>query len=247
MVVLRVKLPNLLRRSTARLMRYFRSSFDFTGSEFRVMQVTFHASKPMTRFLKKRSGVELTRLPCEDLALVGRVPLQSSPLHVAWQLHIIQTNRDHGDQVLLAMEAFSRYQILIPVTWTMGMREIESTLMHRWLEELLILKVGNPYCGADITGTVLAQLLNRPPQPAWVANMDLSISGHLSDTDQWIASELHQKRRSILRDDHARDLAWYLNNQIKTVKHPEAGKLKIMPAEHMQLLGLAPVGLGQGE
>lgn len=210
------------------------------------MQVTFHASKPMARFLKKRSGVELTRLPCDDPAVVGRVPLHSSPMHVAWQLHVIQTNRDHGDQVVLAMEAFSRYQIFIPVVWNMGMKEVEAALMQRWLEELLLLKAGNPYIGDDMTGTVLAQLLSRPPQPNWVTNTDLSINGHLADTDQWIASELQQKRCSILREEHARDLAWYLNNQIKTVKHPEAGKLKIMPAEQMQLLGLIPAGLGQG-
>ena len=64
------------------------------------MQVTFYASKPMARLLKKRSGVELTQLSCDDPALVGRVPLQSTTLHVAWQLHVIQTNRDHGDQSL---------------------------------------------------------------------------------------------------------------------------------------------------
>lgn len=216
-----------------------------SGGEFAAMQVTFHASKPMARFLKKRSGVELTRLPCDDSAQVGRVPLRSSPMHVAWQLHVIQTNRDHGDQVVLAMEAFSRYQIFIPVVWDMGIKEIEAAVMQRWLEELLLLKAANPYIGDDMTGSVLAQLLNRPPQPCWVTNTDLSINGHLADTDHWIASELHQKRRSILREDHACDLAWYLNNQIKAVKHPEAGKLKVMPAEQMQLLCLTAVGLGQ--
>ncbi|PQA34586.1 hypothetical protein, partial [Amnimonas aquatica] len=101
------------------------------------MNLTLHASKAMARFIKKRSKIDIDRLPCDDPALVGRVPIQSTPVNVAWQLHVIQTNRDYNDQVVIAMEAFSRYQILIPVTWDMGMKEIESILLTRWMEELL--------------------------------------------------------------------------------------------------------------
>jgi len=44
---------------------------------------------------------------------------------------VIQTNRDYNDQVILAMEAFSRYQILIPVTWDIDLKEIEAILLKR--------------------------------------------------------------------------------------------------------------------
>ena len=205
------------------------------------MNVTLHASKAMARFIKKRSKIEIERLPCDDPALVGRVSIQSSPINVAWQLHVIQTNRDYNDQVILAMEAFSRYQMLIPVTWDMGLKEIEAILLDRWLEELLLLKATNPYLGNDMTGTVMGELLSKPPTIGWVTNTDLSINGHLADTDQWIASELSRKRSSILRDGDARDLGWYLNNQEKRIKHPEAGKLTIMSVTQFQLLCMSKV------
>lgn len=205
------------------------------------MNLTLHASKAMVRFIKQRSKIEIARLPCDDPARVGRVPIQSSPVNLAWQLHVIQTNRDYNDQVVLAMEAFSRYQILIPVTWDMGLKEVETILLDRWLEELLLLKATNPYLGNDMTGTVMGELLIKPPAIQWVTNTDLSINGHLADTDQWIASELSRKRSSILRDSDARDLGWYLNNQEKRIKHPEAGKLTIMPVTQLQLLCMTTV------
>lgn len=205
------------------------------------MNLTLHASKAMARFIKKRSKVEIERLPCDVPALVGRVPIQSSPVNLAWQLHVIQTNRDYNDQVILAMEAFSRYQILIPVTWDMGLKEVEAILLERWMEELLLLKATNPYLGNDMTGTVMGELLTKPPTIQWVTNTDLSINGHLADTDQWVASELSRKRSSILRDGDARDLGWYLNNQEKRIKHPEAGKLTIMPVTQFQLLCMTDV------
>jgi len=109
------------------------------------------------------------------------------------------------------------------------------------MEELLLLKTTNPYLGNDMTGTVMGELLTKPPTIQWVTNTDLSINGHLADTDQWVASELSRKRSSILREDDARDLGWYLNNQEKKIKHPEAGKLTIKPVTQFQMLCMTNV------
>lgn len=208
------------------------------------MKVTFYATKPMARFLKRLSGITPERLPCDDPKLVGRVPLMSSPLHVAWQLHVVETNRDHRDQVIIAMEAFSRYVILIPVTWQIrGLADLEAAVMDRWLEELMLLKASNPYWGADMTGTVLGALLVDPPQPVWLTNTDLSINGHMTDTDNWIASELHHRRRSILQTLDERDLAWYLNTQPKRLTHPDGNKVSQVPAEQLPVLCLSPANL----
>lgn len=208
------------------------------------MKVTFYATKPMARYVKRLSGLTLDRLPCDDPKLVGRVPLMSSPLHVAWQLHVVETNRDHKDQVIIAMEAFSRYVILIPVTWKLRvLSDLEATVMDRWLEELMLLKASNPQWGNDITGTVLSALIIDTPQPEWLTNTDLSINGHMTDTDHWIASELHHRRRSVLQEQDARDLAWYLNMQPKRLTQPDGNKVSITPAERLPQLCLSSTGL----
>lgn len=65
----------------------------------------------------------------------------SSPEHLASQLHVVETNRDRSDQVIIAMETFSRYVILIPVTWQIcKMADLEAAVMERWLEALMLLK-----------------------------------------------------------------------------------------------------------
>ena len=208
------------------------------------MRVTFYATKPMARFLKRVSGLTLDRLPCDDPKLVGRVPLMSSPLHVAWQLHIVQTNLDHRDEVIIAMQAFSRYVILIPVTWQIqGIAGVEAPVMDRWLEELALLKASNPHWGNDMSGTVMGQLIINPPKPVWLTNTDLSINGHMTDADHWIASELHHRRRSILREEDARDLAWYLNTQPKRLTLPDGVKDTVLPAERLPVLCFSQVRL----
>lgn len=208
------------------------------------MNVTFYATKPMARFLKRCFGMQVERLPCDDPKAVGRVPLLSSPTHVAWQLHVVQTNRDHRDEVIIAIEASSRYVVLIPADWRLRtVDDLESLLMDRWIEELLLLKAQTPHLGTDQTDTVLGHLLTSQHQTAWLTNTDLSINGHLTDTDHWIASELHHRRRSILQPQDARDLAWYLNTQPKRLTRSDGIKSTIVPAEEMILLCLMPYQL----
>lgn len=82
----------------------------------------------------------------------------------------------------------------------------------------------------------MGQFILDSPKPVWLTNTDLSINGHMTDTDHWIASELHDQRRRILCDKDARDLVRYLHTQPKCLTFPCGVKDTVVPAEQLSVL-----------
>ena len=176
------------------------------------MQIHLSASRTLATKIKRDLGHELPRIASLDGKNIGTQPLRSDTQQIAWQCQFVPAfyRADHG--TVIAIEAFSRFTLLIPSDGHIVTTQLERTLMNRWMEDLNYwhMATGAP---AQKMHDETPSLSLRVSSVHWRSNTDLSVNGHIADTEQWLRQELEERGTHYLSEDHARDLGWYLNQQ----------------------------------
>lgn len=172
------------------------------------MNLIISVSNAMARWL----NVSLPRLPSLDGKRIGTQPLHTDTTQVSWQCHVLS----HGPRAnpyftVLAMEAYSRYLIMIPFTAPPTQAEFEQVLLERWGNEALFLALESGAVTDDELPIMVEAFTHHPCQSQWVNNTDLSIQSHISDAGTWLMNTLDDEGTDFLDANHCYGLATHLN------------------------------------
>jgi len=98
------------------------------------------------------------------------------------------------------------------------MREFEQELKRRWLKENTIMAVESGAILPDNVVEVETQFNNSSMNFNWFRNTDLSVNGHVCDTEQWIRAGSALHRTNYLGETEAIELGFHINKMRKKVK-----------------------------
>jgi hypothetical protein len=181
-----------------------------------IVNVILSISNALAKWLK----LELPRIPSADGKNIGTQPLRSDEQSVAWQCHIVDPRRYHGYRtaMIIAVEAQSRYTILLPVNIRLSQEELEKLLITRWAKEIVHLAVEAGEIENEQVEEIFEQFLLSPIHIQWYRNTDLSINGHVSDAEQWVLQTLEEYKLDQLDEIEAITLGAHINRMYKRVK-----------------------------
>lgn len=180
------------------------------------MNVLLSVSNALAKWLKQ----ELPRIPSADGKSIGTQPLHSDEQSVAWQCHIVNPKRYPGYRtaMIIAVEAQSRYTILLPVESRLSQEELEKLLITRWAKEIVHLAVEAGEIENEQVEEIFEQFLLSPIHIQWYRNTDLSVNGHVSDAEQWVLQTLEEYKLDQLDEIEAITLGAHINRMYKRVK-----------------------------
>lgn len=178
------------------------------------MNLIISLSNAMTRWLK----LSLPRLPSLDGKRIGTQILHTDTQQLTWQCHVI----NHGPRsnpyfTVIAMEAYSRYVIMLPFTIRPTQAEFEQTLLERWGNEALHLAMQSGAINDDELPLMVDAFTHHPCQSQWVSNTDLSIQGHISDAGRWLLNTLEQEGLDFLDANQCYGLGMHINQLTKKI------------------------------
>ncbi|OIN04331.1 hypothetical protein [Oceanisphaera psychrotolerans] len=180
------------------------------------MDIFISASNALTNWL----GVTLPKIPSPDGKRVGTQPLSTGFARVSWQCHLVE----HGNKgarrhhTVIAVEAYSRYAILLPFSLRPTQDELEQVLLERWGNEALHLALESGAINDDELPLMTDNYLTQPRQVHWFNNNDLSVNGHVADAGQWLKQTLTHEGLDYLDDNHCYGLGLHINQ-----RHKKAG------------------------
>ncbi|ABD82947.1 hypothetical protein [Saccharophagus degradans] len=191
--------------------------------------ILFSASKAMANWLK----LDAPRIPSPDGKRVGTQPLTTNAQQICWQCHVIENRPRSGLFTVLAVEAFSRYTLIIPYPGRPRLEDLENEILRRWANELLNLMIVSGEIDEADVDVVIEKFLELDKPIDWVSNTDLSVQGHASDAGKWVTDTLYQDGGAALDDDRAIALGLHIN-QFKKKSKDANGKIEhFYPMERM--------------
>ncbi|PCI59416.1 MAG: hypothetical protein COB35_11255 [Gammaproteobacteria bacterium] len=160
-------------------------------------------------------GLDLPRIPSIDGKRVGTQKIFSDESTLSWQC---QALIEHSRSQVATVEASSRYCIIFSNLMKMTMAEFEQELKRRWLKEALIMAVESGAINNVDVNAMEKQFIYTTMKFSWFKNTDLSVNGHVADTEQWIRSGSVLHRINYLGEIEAFELAFHINKMRKKVK-----------------------------
>ncbi len=154
-----------------------------------------------TNHLKRYLKTELAHLPTVQGAQAGVHRLVSTSTEVAFQCHYFTPiGPSHQPSFLLAIEADSRYCLILPLPLRLTQSELSQQL-----QALFLTHVGYQLSQTNILATTdqaaLDQLfLSMAPSTEWVKNTDLSLQGSITQLEFWLQDALQQAGKRGLSD-----------------------------------------------
>lgn len=198
------------------------------------MDIVISASNGLAKWL----GLELPRMPSLDGKKVGTQSLQTATNLVSWQCHIISNRYRSRHKTIIAVEAHSRYALLIPCSGQFTVEEFEQELLNRWLNELIHHTAESGKVEGEDIETFCNQIQILPKQFQWFRNTDMSVQGHVSDAGQWVTDTLSEYGDEYLTVDNALGLGFHINEQFKRAKDSAGKKVRFYPIERLVADGL---------
>ncbi|MBE0438567.1 MAG: amino acid adenylation [Gammaproteobacteria bacterium] len=185
----------------------------------------FSASNALCKWLKS----DLPRLPTSDGKQIGIQPLVTDANTVSWQCHVIFTDSWRQHATVIAVEANSRFTLLIPFDDVPTQQKLEQLICEQWANELVELLLRQGEINRDQVARIFNHFYQRTQNSEWVRNTDLSVNGHVSDAEQWVKQTLSGRGLDALDDDLAIELAWHINTQEKQAKDSQGNKRRFYP------------------
>ncbi len=183
------------------------------------------ASNALTKWLK----IELPRLPDPDGKRIGTQPLVTDSETISWQCHVVQNGYRRDGFTVIAVEAYSRFTLLIPFEFAPTQKEFQEQFCDRWATMLISLMVKYGEIGRDQIPIVFSQFHQKMVDIQWWRNTDLSVNGHVSDAEQWVKQTIEGQRIESLSEDEAVDLAMHINQFFKRAKDRQGKKQRFYP------------------
>lgn len=178
------------------------------------MQIVISATNAFAKWLK----IELPRIPSPDGKRIGTQPLESSEQTLAWQCHVVRAHSRAVSGTVIAVEARSRYTLLIPLDGPPSAAEFEKMLRRRWANELVHLMLTHGVFGEEAVPELFRQFNATPMDFQWFRNTDLSVNGHVADAEQWVKQAFEEYGIRRLDEGEAMGLGKHINQFFKRVK-----------------------------
>lgn len=198
----------------------------------------------ISNLLAKSTDLELTRLTDSNGQRPGVQPVVTSSVQIGWQFQLYKTQ---GGYVVIAIESYSRYVILLSFDFMPSWAEAQAAFFEQWLAGIQRWFSMGGFVRNSISAKFVADefqklilpysVLNSAPdsleQPllGCYRNLDMSTNGHIIDTQLWIREHMIQNGYHSFESAMAQELCEHINNQPKRVKDAEGKKRKFMPSE----------------
>lgn len=184
-------------------------------TENRPVTVVISATKALEKWL----GREIPRMPSADGKRVGTQPLVTDSHTVSWQCHVVENRPGSGLYTVIAVEAHSRYAILIPFDRRPTLKEFWIELERAWGEQLVHLMCKGGLIEEAQVKEVFHQFLHGSLEAHWYRNTDLSVNGHVADAEQWVKQSCEHYGVDRLDKEQAFDLGLHINEMFKRAKN----------------------------
>jgi hypothetical protein len=186
-----------------------------------LVNIMMSASNKFAKFF----GFDLARIPKVDGKRIGTQTISSDENTLSWQCQALTEHSHSRVATVIAVEASSRYSIIFPNLAKMSMFEFEQEFKRRWLKESLLMAVESGAISVESIDKMKEQFANTTMQFQWFKNTDLSVNGHVTDTEQWIRAGSVLHRINYLGETEAIELAFQINKTRKKVKISTEKKL----------------------
>ena len=181
------------------------------------MQLLFSCSNALVKWLK----LDFPRIPSPDGKKVGTQTIVTDANTMAWQCHVIQNFYHRGgytEYTVIAVEAHSRYTILMPYEIAPTQDELANELVRQWGNQSLHLMQEHGVLSESHLPQVAQQFMRMPKDYCWYKNTDMSVNGHVSDAEQWVRDAFEQFGLENLNDDTAFGVGLHINERWKRAK-----------------------------
>lgn len=189
------------------------------------LNIIFSVSNALCKWLK----LNLPRMVSVEGKQVGVHPLVTNEETISWQCHVIFTDSWRERETVIAVEARSRFTLLLPFDIVPTQSELEQAICEKWANELVGLMIKHGDINREQVPRVFTQFHQRVQDIQWFRNMDLSVNGHVSDAEQWVTQTLADRGLDALDDELASDLAWHINSMEKRAKDKQGKKRVCFP------------------
>jgi hypothetical protein len=190
------------------------------------LKIIISASNAFSKWMK----LDLPRIPSINGKKIGTQTLITDSKQISWQCHLIKKYPRSPNTVVIAVEAHSRYAIIIPMNnQPPTQAEFQHELCRLWCHQMAHLMIeSEALAHADIP-EVFSQFDDAEKEFEWFKNTDLSVNGHVSDTEQWIVQSYEQYGYQQFDEDEAFGLGYHINQMFKKSKTPNGKKEKFYP------------------
>ena len=178
--------------------------------------------------LAKSAELELSRLTDARGQSPGVQSVITHSRQIAWQF---QSFKSGNSTVIITIESYSRYVLLLPFYYYPTWDEVKAAFYEQWFVHMQDwMNMG----GFVRTSQQQAQLENQfqaQSEPQLYRNLDLSINGHIIDTQFWIHDYMDQMAVQSFDQQMGKELSVHINNQPKRVKDMNGKRSEFSPLE----------------
>ncbi|ACS83942.1 DUF6933 domain-containing protein [Musicola paradisiaca] len=195
------------------------------------MKLFFSVSNKLAKFLR----LDAPRLSGPDGQQPGVQPTVTHSTQISWQLDLIVLD---DEWLVVAVEAYSRYTLVIPYVLRPDWHEVEADFKEQWLQHLLswmhMAGVVDEEWQARQVATGVAAL----EETVCYRNRDMSIGGHLSDIQLWLRTYLEERRPKRFKQRQVWEFCDYINQLSRRVGGQRRQQGMFLPAERFLTDGL---------
>ncbi|MGL6160875.1 SEC-C metal-binding domain-containing protein [Microbulbifer sp.] len=191
-----------------------------------------------TKALEKWLGREIPRMPSPDGKRIGTQPLVTDSRTVSWQCHVIENKPGSGLYTAIAVEAHSRYTILLPFEGRASLKEFWAALEKNWSEQLVHHMREGGFIEKAQARKVFEKFLHSPLKVHCYRNTDLSVNGHVTDAEQWVKESFEEYGIDRFEREEACGVGMHINQMFKRAKNPEGVQETFYPVPRFLADGL---------
>lgn len=178
------------------------------------VNIVISAGNSLCKWLK----IDPPRLPSPDGKRIGTQSLQNTQTNQHWQCQAIQ-QRGNPYTLVIAVEAQSRFSIILPFARVPSQDEFEEEFLAHMMKKLIGLLLHHGIVNPDDPQFAIDRILGSVNDMQWFHNTDLSVNGHVKDTEEWLyAFQDHYNKKEINAADVA-ELEDHVNDMVKKVKN----------------------------
>lgn len=192
------------------------------------MNIQISASNALCKWIK----LDLSRFPSVDGKRIGTQTITTNAETLAWQCHVITNNSQSHYGTVIAVEARSRYVMIFPDLAPLTQAEFEELFLGRLLIEMVNLMLHHGAIEEAVADIVASQFVKQTEVFCWFKNTDLSVNGHVSDTESWILQSSDNNDVTAYNDDEAYGLSMHINEMRKRIASEGRNK-RFIPVERM--------------
>lgn len=191
------------------------------------MKIIISASNALSKWMK----LDLPRIPSLDGKKIGTQTLVTDSEQISWQCHLIKRHRRSPNAIVIAVEAYSRYAIIMPFdnNQTPTQVEFQNELCRLWRYQVAQLIVESEALTRKHIAAVFSQFDKNEKNFEWFKNTDLSVNGHVSDTEQWVIQSYEQYGYQQISEEAAFALGYHINQMYKNARRTDGVKEKFYP------------------